>query len=552
MCLPPIIMAKQRTTGKARRPANNEVEYMSQTAKIAIIGTGFSGLGMGIKLKEAGYDNFVILEQSDDVGGTWHENHYPGCACDVQSALYSFSFEQNPNWTRMFAQQKEIQAYLRSCAEKYDLMKHVRLNTHVAGARFDEKTQSWTVETCDSPKLWAYMQDKGLNPGDKLNRKDKGLPKFSTFKADVVVSGMGGLSTPAYPNIKGIDTFTGKSFHSQDWDHDYDFKGKRVAVIGTGASAIQFVPEVAKDAAHLDLYQRTPPWIVPKPDREIRPLERMMFRKFPQTLNAFRQSIYWMLEARVLGFVGNPRILKIGELQARRHIRNQIKDKELRRKVTPDFHFGCKRVLISNNYYPALAQDNVDVLTDGIREVRGNMIVDNNGHEREVDCIIYGTGFKAQDPIPAGMVHGRGGQDLLDAWKDGAEAYKGSAIAGFPNFFMLMGPNTGLGHSSMVYMIESQIQYVLDALKKMDKHGWKSVEVKEDAQSQYNASIHAKLGDSVWQTGCKSWYVNENGKNTTLWPGFTWQFRQQTKRFDAGQYVCEPEAEGVREVAPAL
>ena len=412
----------------------------------------------------------------------------------------------------------------------------------MAGARFDEKTQSWTVETCDSPELWAYMQKKGLNLGDKLNRKDKGLPEFNNFKADVVVSGMGGLSTPAYPDIKGIDTFTGKRFHSQGWDHSYDFKGKRVAVIGTGASAIQFVPEVAKDAAHLDLYQRTPPWIVPKPDREIRPLERMMFRKFPQTLNAFRQSIYWMLEARVLGFVGNPRILKIGELQARRHIRNQITDKELRRKVTPDFHFGCKRVLISNNYYPALAQDNVDVLTDGIREVRGNMIVDNNGHEREADCIIYGTGFKAQDPIPAGTVHGRGGQDLLDAWKGGAEAYKGSAIAGFPNFFMLMGPNTGLGHSSMVYMIESQIQYVLDALKKMDKHGWKSVEVKENAQSQYNASIHAKLGDSVWQTGCKSWYVSENGKNTTLWPGFTWQFRQQTQRFDAGQYVCEPEA----------
>lgn len=515
---------------------------MSQTAKIAIIGTGFSGLGMGIKLKEAGYDNFVILEQSDDVGGTWHENHYPGCACDVQSALYSFSFEQNPDWTRMFARQREIQAYLRGCAEKYDLMKHVRLNTHVAGAHFDEKNQSWTVETCDSPKLWAYMQNKGLNPGDKLNRKDEDLPEFSSFKADVVVSGMGGLSTPAYPNIKGIETFTGKSFHSQDWDHSYDFKGKRVAVIGTGASAIQFVPEVAKEAGHLDLYQRTPPWIVPKPDREIRPLERMMFRKFPQTLNALRQSIYWMLEARVLGFVGNPRILKIGELQARRHIRNQIKGRELRKKVTPEFHFGCKRVLISNNYYPALAQDNVDVLTDGIREVHGNVIVDNNGHEREVDCIIYGTGFKAQDPIPAGMVYGRNGQDLLDAWKGGAEAYKGSAIAGFPNFFMLMGPNTGLGHSSMVYMIESQIQYVLDALKKMEKHGWKSVEVKKEAQSQYNASIHAKLGDSVWQTGCKSWYVNENGKNTTLWPGFTWQFRQQTRRFDAGQYVCESEA----------
>ncbi|SDW83966.1 flavin-containing monooxygenase [Marinobacter mobilis] len=511
---------------------------MNKRTRIAIIGTGFSGLGMAIKLKQAGYNDFVILEQSDDIGGTWHENHYPGCACDVQSALYSFSFEQNPNWTRMYAQQQEIKAYLKHCAEKYGLSGHIRLNTHVAGARFDERRQGWTLETCDSPALWQYMQDKGVKPGDTLNRKDKALPAFETLEAQVVVSGMGGLSTPAYPEIKGIDTFTGKSFHSQDWDHDYDFKGKRVAVIGTGASAIQFVPEVAKEAGQLDLYQRTPPWIMPKPDREISAVERLAFRKVPQTLNALRNSIYWYLEARVLGFVGNPRILKLGELQARRYIRSQIKDPVLRRKVTPDFHFGCKRVLISNNYYPALAQDNVDVLTDGIREVRGNVIVDNNGVEREVDCIIYGTGFKAQDPVPRGMISGRGGQDLLAAWQGGAEAYKGTTIAGFPNLFMLMGPNTGLGHSSMVYMIESQIQYVLDALKRMDHKGWQSVEVKAGAQAAYNASLQSKLGDSVWQTGCKSWYVNENGKNTTLWPGFTWQFRQQTRRFDASQYDC--------------
>jgi len=524
---------------------------MTQNTQIAIIGTGFSGLGMAIKLKEAGYNDFVILEQSDDIGGTWHQNHYPGCACDVQSALYSFSFEQNPDWSRMYAQQHEIKAYLKHCAEKYGLMKHIRLNTHVAGARFDERTQTWKLETCDSARLWAYRQERGLNPGDRLDRKDEKLPEFSALAADILVSGMGGLSTPAYPDIKGIETFTGKRFHSQNWDHDYDLRGKRVAVIGTGASAIQFVPEVAKVAARVDLYQRTPPWIMPKPDRAIRPVEKRLFRMLPQALNAFRQSIYWTLEARVLGFVGNPRILKLGELQARRHIRNQIPDRELRKKVTPDFHFGCKRVLISNNYYPALAQDHVDVLTDGIREVRGSVVVDGSGDEREVDCIIDGTGFRAQDPIPAGMIYGRNGQDLLDAWQDGAEAYKGTTVSGFPNFFMLMGPNTGLGHSSMVYMIESQIQYVLDALKKMDRHGWKSVEVKEDALGKYNASIHAKLGDSVWQTGCKSWYVNENGKNTTLWPGFTWQFRQQTKRFDAGQYLCEPEALEAGEAAPA-
>ena len=526
---------------------------MTNTTKIAIIGTGFSGLGMAIKLKEAGYDDFVILEQSDDIGGTWHENHYPGCACDVQSALYSFSFEQNPNWSRMFAPQPEIKAYLKHCAEKYGLMPHIRLNTHVAGARYDERSQRWTLETCDGPALWQYMQEKGLKPGDALNRKDKKLPAFEKLDAQLVVSGMGGLSTPAYPEIQGIETFTGKAFHSQDWDHDYDFAGKRVAVIGTGASAIQFVPEVAKDAAQLDLYQRTPPWIMPKPDREITALERMVFRRVPQSLNALRNSIYWFLEARVLGFVGNPRILKLGELQARRHIRSQIKDKALRQKVTPDFHFGCKRVLISNNYYPALDQDHVDVLTDGIREVRGNVIVDNNGTEREVDCIIYGTGFKAQDPIPRGMIFGRGGQDLLEAWKEGAEAYKGTTIAGYPNLFLLMGPNTGLGHSSMVYMIESQIQYVLDAIRKMDHRCWTSVEVKPEAQGQFNASMQARMGDSVWQTGgCQSWYVNENGKNTTLWPGFTWQFRQQTRRFDAEQYQCELADVSALDAEPAL
>ncbi|MEC7815920.1 MAG: NAD(P)/FAD-dependent oxidoreductase [Pseudomonadota bacterium] len=512
---------------------------MTRTRHLAIIGTGFSGLGMAIKLKEAGFHDFVILEKNDDIGGTWHENQYPGCACDVQSALYSFSFEQNPNWSRMFAQQPEIKAYLKHCAEKHGLLDHIRFNTHVAGAHWDQQNGRWALDTCDSSALWAYREKRGLNPGDALDRSDPELPAFESLQATVLVSGMGGLSTPAYPDIPGLESFTGKSFHSQDWNHEYDFRGKRVAVIGTGASAIQFVPEIAKTVAHLDLYQRTPPWVMPKPDRALTGLERRLFRAMPQSLNALRQSIYWTLEARVLGFVGNPRILKLGELQARRHIRRQIRDKALRAKVTPDFHFGCKRVLISNNYYPALDQDHVDVLTDGIREVRANTIIDTNGVERSVDCIVFGTGFRAQDPIPRGMIFGRNGQDLLDAWQNGAEAYKGTTVAGFPNFFMLMGPNTGLGHSSMVYMIESQVQYVLDAVKRMAKAGWRSVEVRSEAVADYNAGLQDKLGDSVWQTGCKSWYVNEQGRNTTLWPGFTWQFRQQTRRFDAAQYRCQ-------------
>lgn len=515
---------------------------MSSQTDIVIIGTGFSGLGMGIRLREAGYTNFVILEQSDDIGGTWHENHYPGCACDVQSALYSFSFEPNPNWSRIFARQEEIKAYLKHCAEKYNLMSHIRLNTHVVGARYQSAGQYWAIETMASPEVWAYRQRRGLNPGDELDRNDPDLPAVTRLDSPVLISGMGGLSTPAYPGIKGAGTFEGKQFHSQNWDHDYDLRGKRVAVIGTGASAIQFVPEVAKEAAHLDLYQRTPPWIMPKPDRKIRAAEKALFRRVPQSQALLRNSIYWQLEARVLGFVLNPRILKLGELQARRHIRRQISDPELRRKVTPDFHFGCKRVLISNNYYPALAQDNVDVLTDGVEEIRAHSIVDAKGVERPVDCLIYGTGFKAQEPIPRGMVFGRDGTDLLDAWQAGAEAYKGTTVSGFPNFFILMGPNTGLGHSSMVYMIESQVQYVLATLRAMKRRGWQAVEVKSEAQSRYNASMQAKLGDSVWQSGCKSWYVNEHGRNTTLWPGFTWQFRQQTRRFDVAQYHCEPSA----------
>jgi len=512
---------------------------MKKSPSIAIIGTGFSGLGMAIKLKEAGFNNFVIYEQNDNVGGTWYINNYPGCGCDVQSSLYSFSFEQNPNWSRMFAPQKEIHEYLRGCVDKYDLWPHIRLKTMVTGARYNDENGEWTISSCDTQKVWDYRNKKGLKPGDGFDAADPDLPAFNEENFQFLISGMGGLSTPAYPTIKGIETFTGRAFHSQDWDHDYNLNGKRVAVIGTGASAIQLVPEVAKAAARLDLYQRTPPWIVPKPDRAITAAEKLLFRAIPKAQDAFRQSIYWSLEGRVLGFVKNPRILKLGELQARRHIRNQIKDKALRKKVTPDFAFGCKRVLISNNYYPALAQDNVDVITDGIREVRGDTIVDNAGQERKVDCIIYGTGFRAQDPIPKGVVFGKGGKDLLDVWKEGPEAYKGTTISGFPNFFILMGPNTGLGHSSMVYMIESQVNYVLDALKQMERKGWNTVDVKPETQRSYNEDLQSRLDGSVWHTGCQSWYVNESGRNTTLWPGFTWQFRKDTKRFDAQEYECE-------------
>ena len=292
-------------------------------------------------------------------------------------------------------------------------------------------------------------------------------------------------------------------------------------------------------AARLDLYQRTATWILPKPDREISTAERLLYRRFPAAQRAFRNSIYWMLESRVLGFVINPRVMKLVERQARSHIRRQVKDPVLRQKLTPDYTIGCKRILISDDFYPAVSRDNVAVITDGIREIRASSVVDANGVEREVDTIILGTGFKAQDPMPRGAIFGRGGQDLLDAWKDGPEAYKGTVTAGFPNFYMLMGPNTGLGHSSMVYMIESQIQYVLDAVQTMRRDGLSSLEVRQDVQAHYNADLQKQLGGAVWQTGCKSWYVNEAGKNTTLWPGFTFRFRAVTRRIDLLDYQTE-------------
>jgi len=479
---------------------------------VLIVGTGFSGLGMAIQLKQAGFEDFTILERADDVGGTWRDNSYPGCACDVQSHLYSYSFEPNPNWSRMFAPQPEIKAYLQHCARKYGLLPHIRYNAELVRAEYDEKDALWNVTT---------------RAGE-------------TYSASVLVSGMGGLSTPAFPSIKGLEVFKGKMFHSAHWDHGHDLEGERVAVIGTGASAIQFVPKVAQKAARLDLYQRTATWILPKPDREISAAERLLFRRFPAAQRALRNSIYWMLESRVLGFVINPRVMKLVERQARGHIRRQVKDPVLRKKLTPDYTIGCKRILISDDFYPAVSRANVDVITDGIREIRAHSVVDANGVEREVDTIILGTGFKAQDPMPRGTIFGRGGQDLLDAWTDGPEAYKGTTVAGFPNFYVLMGPNTGLGHSSMVYMIESQIQYVLDALQAMRRDGLRSLEVRPEAQARYNAGLQQKLGKAVWQSGCKSWYVNEAGKNTTLWPGFTFRFRELTRRVELVDYQTEP------------
>ncbi|AOY92248.1 4-hydroxyacetophenone monooxygenase [Cupriavidus sp. USMAA2-4] len=487
----------------------------SEHIDIAIVGSGFAGLAMAIRLKQSGQHDFAILEKADAVGGTWRDNHYPGCACDVQSHLYSFSFAPNPGWSRMFSTQPEIRAYLEHCADRFGLRPHLRLSHELRRAAWDEAGACWRLEMADGRRL----------------------------SARVLVSGMGGLSRPAYPRIPGLDSFAGEAFHSQHWNHGYDFRGKRVAVIGTGASAIQFVPQVAPRAGHLDLYQRTPPWIMPKPDRRVTAAERWLFRHLPFTQKLVRTGIYWALESRVLGFVVHPGLMKLVERVARRHIQRQVPDAALRARLTPDYTIGCKRVLISNDYYPALTRANVDVVSTGIARVEPDAIVLADGTRRETDCIIFGTGFHATDPIPRGVILGRDGVDILDAWRDGAQAYLGTTVAGFPNFFMVVGPNTGLGHSSMVFMIESQVAYILDALQRMRAGHVHAVDVRAEVQRDFNDGLQARLGHAVWSAGgCASWYLDpRTGRNTTLWPGFTWQFRRATATFRLADYHTLPQ-----------
>jgi len=471
---------------------------------IAIIGAGFSGMCMAIKLKEAGRTDFVIFEKGADIGGTWRDNHYPGCACDVPSHLYSYSFEPNPDWSRMYGSQKEIRDYQHHCAEKYGLRPFCRFNEGIEKAEFDEVTALWRITTTKGAHLTAR----------------------------VIVSGVGALCLPAYPRIKGLDSFEGKAFHSAEWDHGYDLRGKTVAVIGTGASAIQFVPELQKQVRKLHLFQRTAPWILPKKDRPIREWEKALFRAVPFLHWLFRQKIYWQMEMRALGFTVNPKIMKRVEKLALEYLDTVIPDPALRRKLTPDYLIGCKRILISNEYYPALTQANVEVVTDGIAEVRPHSIVTADGTERPVDALIYGTGFKATDPLAEMKIFGRGGIEINEVWSKagGAEAYYGIAAAGFPNFFMLLGPNTGLGHNTIIFMIEAQANYVMQCLKLMDERQLATFEVRADVHRNFNAAIQQDVQKTVWNSGCKSWYLTENGKNTTIWPGFTFTYWARTRR----------------------
>ncbi|OYD71484.1 flavin-containing monooxygenase [Rhodococcus sp. OK302] len=474
-----------------------------------IIGSGFAGLGAAIKLAQAGITDYVVVERGSDVGGTWRDNSYPGAACDVPSHLYSYSFALNPEWTRSFSTQPEIYKYIQSVANRYKVLdKHI-FDCDVVSARWDEASSQWHVSTT-----------KG------------------EFVAKIVVSAVGALCEPSLPDIKGIEGFKGEIFHSSRWNHDADLTGKRVAVIGTGASAIQIVPAIGKKVSRLDVYQRTAPWILPRADREYTKLEHLAFKYVPGFQKLCRTGIYWMRETQVVGLAKAPVFMKPLQFAAERHLKAQIKDKALRKKVTPNFQIGCKRMLISNNYFPTLAQDNVDLVTEGIEEVTANGIVSKTGTTREIDAIVVATGFHVTDSPTFAGIFGKDGRSLAEVFDEtGMQGYKGAAVANFPNMFFLVGPNTGLGHSSMVFMIESQINYLVDAIATIDKYDIGTVEVRKDKQDKYNKDLQAAMSKSVWSNGgCASWYMDKHGNNTTLWPGFTFQFRKATQYFDLAAY----------------
>ena len=480
-----------------------------------IVGAGFGGLCAAIKLEESGERDFVVVEKDSDVGGTWHINTYPGAECDVPSQLYSYSFALNPDWSKVYSPQQEIWEYTKRVAEEAGVLDRFVFETAVEEARWDDGRQRWIVST------------RHVETG-----------REATYAARTVISASGGLSEPNLPDIDGIESFAGTTFHSARWNHDVDLTGKRVAVIGTGASAIQLVPEVAKVAGRLDVYQRTPNWIIPRNERRFSRLEKLAFRHVPFAQRAVRAGVYATLEARVPAFTRFPQLMAAVERQVKGNIAKGISDPELRAKVTPTYRAGCKRILVSNKWYPALDRDNVDLITDGIERITPAGIVSRDGKEREIDVLIIATGFHVTDPPIAQHVTGREGRTLADVWSaTGMRAYKGTTIHGFPNLFQIVGPNTALGHSSMIFIIESQVRYVVDTVRSMRRDGLASVEPTAQAQEEWTSAVLRRMAGTVWTTGgCASWYLDQFGNNTTLWPGQTFTFRRHLSRFDPDQY----------------
>lgn len=467
-----------------------------------IIGAGFSGLGAAIRLTQAGHRDLVVLERASDVGGTWRDNVYPGCRCDVPSNLYSYSFEAKPDWSETFPSQPELWEYLRRIVRKYHLGGYLRFGHEVTGARWDGRR--WLVTTGEA-----------------------------TFAARYLIAAVGALVEPSLPDIPGIEAFRGTIMHSARWDQSWQATGRRVAVVGTGASAIQIVPSIQPDAEHVTVFQRTAPFVMPHTNRAVRLWAKALYRGLPSAQHVARLSIYWGRELLCLGFTRYPKILKRAEIVWRRHMEGAISDPVMRAQLTPTYDLGCKRVLPSNDFYPALAQPNVSLVTEKIIEFRPDAVVTADGTEYAVDTVILATGFHVTDNPMFGKITGAGGRALADAF---GQTYLGTVVPGFPNYFQLTGANTGLGHSSILLMVESQLNYIADGIAKAQAAGGR-FEVRPEVASAYNAELQRKLRRTVWGSGCSSWYLDAEGRNLTLWPGFTFDFRRRTRTFQTADFV---------------
>ncbi len=469
---------------------------------VAILGAGFAGICMAIKLLKQGRDDFAILEKASDLGGTWRDNTYPGCGCDVPAHLYSYSFAQHPHWSRVYARQPEILAYIKRVAADFDVERRVAYNAAVTELTWDETASRWQIGIADGRR----------------------------FTARVVVSAVGGLHVPKAPALPGLESFSGPAFHSAQWRHDIDFSGKHVAVVGTGASAIQIIPELAPIVSRLTVYQRSPPWVLPRKDYAVSPAMQWAYAHVPGLLRFVRAWHYWTAEALALGLVYKPKLMGIGQKASAAYKEREIADPDLRLKLNPFYTLGCKRMLLSDDFYATMTRSNVELVTDDIREVRPAGIVASDGMERACDAIVFATGFDAFNTTAELGIRGRGGRMLAADWADGPEAYRGVTVSGYPNLFFLVGPNSGLGHNSIVFMIEAQVHYIIKCLAWLERGTLATIEVRPEVQRDWNKTLtrrfqrtvwQSKPGGSPWQLPCRSWYVNASGRNTTLWPGFS-------------------------------
>lgn len=494
---------------------------LPQHVRVAIVGAGFAGLGMAIRLKQDGIDDFVILERAGDVGGVWRDNVYPGCACDVQSLLYSFSFAPNLGWSRVYSPGWEIQAYLRDCVRQFQLEPFLRFGHAVLSAKWDVATRRWVLET-----------------------------SHGVLTADAFVVAVGTLSEPVIPPLPGLERFRGKVMHSARWDAGYALAGRRVGVVGTGASAVQIVPAIQPEVGRLVLFQRTPAWVLPRGDKPIGVLRKALYRWVPGARWFLREALRILRDCLALGFE-HPWILRLGQRWVLRHMLKTVKDPSLRERLTPRYTMGCKRILVSDDYLPALTRPNVDVVTEPIREVREDAVVTSDGTVHPVDTLVFGTGFQATDMPLSHHIQGREGRTLAQVWSGSPRAFLGISVSGFPNLFLLQGPHTTLGHTSVLLMMEAQVEHVLGALRYLEARGAAAVEPDPKAQDAFVRDLDARLSRSVWtQGGCRSWYMDATGRNSALWPGSTGAFRHRVERFEPSDYVTLPRPAAARALRP--